>query len=114
MQLVKPSEEVIVLPTHTVSNPCTGKVFSAEMHHPRVDQACTGDNVGLNIEDLDKNNMSRSGDVMVDKKDSILGRTKEFNAQFQVLDIPKEIKEGFSTIEFVRCDSATFRIPALK
>ena len=73
-----------------------------------------GDNVELNIKDLDKNNMSRSGDVMVDKKDSTLGRTKEFNAQFQVLDITKEIKEGFSTIEFVRCDSATLRIPALE
>ena len=63
----------------------------------RVDQACTSDNVGLNIKDLDKNNMSRSEDVMVDKKD----RTKEFNAQLQVLDIPNEIKEGFSTIGFV-------------
>ena len=40
----------------------TGKVFTVEMHHPRVDQACTGDNVGLNIKDLDKNNMSRVGD----------------------------------------------------
>ena len=102
MQLVKPGEEV-VLPTHTVSNPYTGKVFTVEMHHPRVDQACTGDNVELNIKDLDKNNMSRSGDVMVDKKDHTLGRTKEFNAQFQVLDIPKEIKEGFSTSGF--CDA---------
>ena len=44
--------------------------------------------------DLDKNNMSRSEDVMVDKKD----RTKEFNAQLQVLEIPNEIKEGLSTI----------------
>ena len=101
MQLVKPGEEVVVLPTHTVSNPYTGKVFTVEMHHPRVDQACTGDSVGLNIKDLDKNNMSRSEDVMVDKKDRTLGQTKEFNAQLQVLDIPNEIKEGFSTIGFV-------------
>ena len=97
MQFVKPGEEVVVLPTHTVSNPYIGKVFTVEMHHPRVDQACTGDNVGLNIKDLDKNNMSRSEDVMVDKKD----RTKEFNAHLQVLDIPNEIKEGFSTSGFV-------------
>ena len=74
-----------------------------EMHHPRVDQACTGDNVGLNIKDLDKNNMSRSGDVMVDKKDRTLGRTKEFNAQFQVLDIPNVIKEDYSPID--SCDA---------
>ena len=60
-----------------------------------MDEACTGENVGLNIKDLDKNNMSRSEDVMVDKKDRTLGRTKEFNAQLQVLDIPNEIKERF-------------------
>merc|ERR1712032_1613083 len=53
------------LPTHTASNPCTGKVFTVEMHHQRVDFANPGDNVGLNIKGLDKNNMPRSGDVMV-------------------------------------------------
>merc|ERR1712137_715065 len=47
--VVKPGEEVIFLPTHTASNPCTGKVFTVEMHHSRVDFANPGDNVGLNI-----------------------------------------------------------------
>ena len=60
--VVKPGEEVIFLPTHTVSNPCTGKVFTVEMHHTRVDFANPGDNVGLNIKGLDKGNMPRSGD----------------------------------------------------
>merc|ERR1712172_378664 len=50
--VVKPGEEVIFLPTHTASNP--------------------GVNVGLNIKGLDKNNMPRSGDVMVYKKDTTL------------------------------------------
>merc|ERR1712216_934348 len=59
--IVKPGEEVIFLPTHTASNPCTGKVFTVEMHHSRVDAANPGDNVGLNIKGLDKNNMPRSG-----------------------------------------------------
>merc|ERR1739838_932227 len=86
--IVKPGEEVIFLPTHTASNPCTGKVFTVEMHHQRADFANPGDNVGLNVKGLDKNNMPRSGDVMVYKKDTTLGQTKEFNAQIQVLDIP--------------------------
>merc|ERR1711865_991977 len=30
--IVKPGEEVVFLPTHTASNPCTGKVFTVEMH----------------------------------------------------------------------------------
>merc|ERR1712085_214085 len=43
------------------------------------------------------------GDVMVYKKDTTLGQTREFDAQIQVLDIPNEIKTGYSPIGFVRC-----------
>jgi len=112
--IVKPGEEVIFLPTHTPSNPCTGKVFTVEMHHQRVEYAQPGDNVGLNIKGLDKNNMPRSGDVMVYKKDTSLGQTREFAAQIQVLDIPNEIKVGYSPIGFVRCGRAACRISNLK
>merc|ERR1739845_314163 len=102
----KPGEEVIFLPTHTASNQCNGKVFTVEMHHTRAEQAQPGDNVGLNIKGLDKQNMPRSGDVMVYKKDTPLGQTAEFDAQIQVLDIPNEIKTGYSPIGFVRCGRA--------
>merc|ERR1712151_964705 len=107
--VVKPGEEVVFLPTHTASNPGTGKVFTVEMHHQRVDFAIPGDNVGLNIKGLDKNNMPRGGDVMVYKKDTTLGQTKEFDAQIQTLDIPGEIKVGYSPIGFVRCGRAACR-----
>merc|ERR1712146_413542 len=36
--------------------PCRGKVFSIEMHHKQVDKAMAGDNVGLNIKGLTKEN----------------------------------------------------------
>merc|ERR1719226_183441 len=75
--VVKPGEEVVFLPTHTASNPCTGS-------------------------------------VMVYKKDTTLGQTREFDAQIQVLDIPNEIKVGYSPIGFVRCGRAACRISALK
>merc|ERR1719440_310898 len=94
--VVKPGEEVVFLPTHTASNPCTGKVFTVEMHHSRVDFANPGDN------------------VMVYKKDTTLGQTREFDAQIQVLDIPNEIKTGYSPIGFVRCGRAACRVSALK
>merc|ERR1712107_253170 len=112
--VVKPGEEVVSLPTHTASNPCTGKVFTVEMHHSRVDFANPGDNVGLNIKGLDKINMPRSGDVMVYKKYTTLGQTKEFSAQIQVLDIPNEIKVGYSPIGFVRCGRSACRVSKLK
>merc|ERR1712187_296225 len=57
---------------------------------------------GMDVE-VGKQNMPRSGDVMVYKKDTTLGQTKEFDAQIQVLDIPNEIKVGYSPIGFVRC-----------
>merc|ERR1712100_572359 len=112
--VVKPNEEVIFLPTHTASNPCAGKVFTVEMHHQRADFANPGDNVGLNIKGLDKQNMPRSGDVMIYKKDTILGQCGEFDAQIQVLDIPGEIKCGYSPIGFVRCGRSACRIVKLK
>jgi len=112
--IVKPGEEVVFLPTHTSSNPCVGKVFTVEMHHKRMDEAMPGDNVGLNIKGLDKQNMPRGGDVMIYKKDSTLTQTQEFDAQIQVLDIPGEIKTGYSPIGFVRCGRAACRLVKLK
>merc|ERR1712125_233801 len=111
--IIKPNEEVIYMPTHTSANTCGGKVFTIEMHHTRHEQAKPGDNVGLNIKGLDKQNMPRSGDVMVYKKDTTLGQTKEFDAQIQVLDIPNEIKVGYSPIGFVRCGRSACRISEL-
>jgi elongation factor 1-alpha len=61
-----------------------------------------------------KMNMPRSGDVMVYKKDTTLGQTRECNAQIQVLDIPNEIKVGYSPIGFVRCGRSACRISKLK
>ena len=81
---MKPGEEVCFLPTHTASNPCGGKVFTVEMHHKRQDSAGPGDNIGMNIKGLDKQNMPRSGDVMVYKKDTSLGACDNFDAQIQV------------------------------
>ena len=108
--VVKPNEEVLFLPTHTASNPCTGKVFTVEMHHKRVEEANPGDNVGMNIKGLDKLNMPRTGDVMVYKKDTTLTTVKSFTAQIQTLDIPGEMKVGYSPIGFVRCGRAACRV----
>jgi len=108
--MVKPGEEVIFLPTHSASNACGGKVFTVEMHHKRQDSAGPGDNIGMNIKGLEKNNMPRTGDVMVYKKDSSLSACADFDAQIQVLDIPGEIKVGYSPIGFVRCGRAACRV----
>merc|ERR1712216_1003920 len=107
---VKPGEEVKFLPTHTAANACTGKVFTVEMHHKRIEHGAAGDNIGMNVKALNKENMPRVGDVMIYKGDSTLGTTKNFAAQVQVLDIPGEIKCGYSPIGHVRCGRAACRL----
>merc|ERR1712070_299750 len=109
----KPGEEVVFIPTHTASNACAGKVFTVEMHHKRAESAGPGDNVGLNIKGLDKQNMPRSGDIMIYKKDDSLKQVQNFTAQIQVLDIPGEIKVGYSPIGFVRTGRSACRVSKL-
>jgi len=99
---VKPGDEVVFLPTHTASTSCTGKVFTVEMHHKSVERALAGDNVGLNIKGLNKDNMPRVGDVMILKSDTSIGRVKSFVAQVQILNHPGELKVGYCPIGFVR------------
>merc|ERR1711959_182579 len=108
--ILKPGDEIVFLPTHTSALPCQGKVFSVEMHHKRVEQAKPGDNVGMNIKGLEKNNMPRAGDVMILKSDPTLKLLKDFTAQIQTLDIPGELKCGYSPIGFVRCGRAACRM----
>jgi elongation factor 1-alpha len=110
---VKPGEEVVFLPTHTTSTPCTGKVFTVEMHHKSVESAAPGDNVGLNIKGLSKDNMPRVGDVMVLKSDQTIGRCKNFVAQVQVMNHPGELKVGYCPIAFVRTGRSAVRMSAI-
>eukprot|EP01125_Pyxidicula_operculata_P012796 TRINITY_DN420_c0_g1_i2.p1 TRINITY_DN420_c0_g1~~TRINITY_DN420_c0_g1_i2.p1 ORF type:complete len:463 (+),score=133.11 TRINITY_DN420_c0_g1_i2:49-1437(+) len=100
--VVKPGDEVVFLPTSTPALACGGKVFSIEMHHKSAPQATAGDNVGLNIKGLKKENMPRVGDIMVLKADKTLNRVKSFTAQVQIMEHPGELKVGYSPIAFVR------------
>eukprot|EP00299_Pterocystis_sp_00344_P014506 c7190_g1_i1.p1 GENE.c7190_g1_i1~~c7190_g1_i1.p1 ORF type:complete len:465 (+),score=105.48 c7190_g1_i1:32-1426(+) len=108
--VVEPNMEVVFLPTHTAANECVGKVFTVEMHHKRVDRAGPGDNVGMNVKNLNKNNMPHTGDVMIKKGDNTLGPAKNFTAQIQTLDIPAEVKRGYCPIGFVRCGRAACKL----
>lgn len=73
-----------------------GKIFKIEMHHKEVEQAGPGDNVGLNIKGLNKDDMPRVGDVMY-----IMGQAnddkpprpiKSFRATVMVHDHPGQLK----------------------
>merc|ERR1711985_82264 len=101
--------------------PCRGKVFSIEMHHKQVERAMAGDNVGLNIKGLSKENMPRVGDIICDEKDG-LTETAEFTMQVAVQDHPgqlkaatydeksKEYRGGFCPIAFARTARAPVQL----
>jgi len=108
--IVKPGDEVVFLPTHTTNLSCTGKIFSVEMHHKSQPQATAGDNVGLNIKGLVKENMPRVGDIMILKSDATLKKVKEFSCQVQILNHPGELKIGYSPIAFVRTARSAVRM----
>jgi len=107
---VKPGEEVLFLPTHTQSTACPGKIFTVEMHHVKIDAGGSGDNIGMNVKNLNKENMPRVGDVMIYKNDSSISTTENFAADIQVLDIPGALKCGYSPIGHVRCGRAACRM----
>jgi elongation factor 1-alpha len=110
--VVKKNDEVVFLPTHTEANPCSGKVFSIEMHHKTVDEGVPGYNVGVNIKGLNKKNMPHTGDVMVLKKDFGVNAVipKTFTMQAQILNHPGELKVGYTPIAFVRTARAPVRL----
>merc|ERR1711937_331840 len=107
---IKPGEEVIFLPTHTASTACPGKIFTVEMHHKKIEEGKSGDSIGMNVKNLNKENMPRVGDVMIYKADGSIQTSANFEASVQVLDIPGSIKVGYSPIGHVRCGRAACRL----
>jgi len=110
---VEPGKDVRFLPTHTSGTPCPGKVFTVEMHHKRVPMANPGDNVGMNMKNLNKDNMPHSGDVMIYAEDKTLRHTKDFTCVLQTLEIPGELKKGYSPIAFVRTGRAACKLSGI-
>jgi elongation factor 1-alpha len=77
---------------------CGGNAFSVEMHHKTVEKASCGDNVGVNVKKLPKENMPRCGDVMcIDDANADPNPPKaaaEFTALVFVQDHPGKLSCG--------------------
>merc|ERR1711982_224875 len=72
----------------------TGKVFTIEMHHKNVDAAIPGDNIGINMKGLNKDNMPKKGDIMVFKNDDSVIPAKRITALVQTLTLPGPLSVG--------------------
>jgi|TARA_B110000444_G_scaffold257124_1_gene294942 elongation factor 1-alpha len=90
-------------PLSFAPNNITGcKMFSMEMHHKKFTECLPGDNIGMSIKGLEKDNMPKAGDVIYKTTDGICKPVKKFTAMVSVQDHPGKLKPGFCPIIHVR------------
>lgn len=92
---MKPGDKVIILPARTGQG-IVGEVKSIEMHHQSLSEAIAGDNVGVNIRGVGKQDIDR-GDVIahVDNPPTV---AEEFMAQIVVINHPTVIAKGYTPV----------------
>ncbi|MBU0498352.1 MAG: translation elongation factor EF-1 subunit alpha, partial [Candidatus Thermoplasmatota archaeon] len=93
--VMKPGMQLIFRPS-TKPGGATGEVKTIEMHHEQLNEALPGDNVGVNIRGVDKNQIRR-GDVAgpINNPPTI---AKSFIAQIMVLNHPSVITAGYTPV----------------
>lgn len=89
--VMKPGQKLIFQPSNK-----SGEVKSIEMHHEEIPQAVPGDNVGVNVRGLAKNDIRR-GDV-AGTTESPPTVAKTFIAQVAVLQHPSVIAAGYTPV----------------
>merc|ERR1712003_19956 len=90
--IIKPGMTVVFAPTGKST-----EVKSVEMHHPAVEQALPGDNVGFNVKNVSIKDIRR-GNVAGDAKKDPPKGAKSFKAQVIVLNHPGKISNGYAPV----------------
>ena len=93
--LMKPGDKIIFKPSMKPGG-ATGEVKTIEMHHEQINQAAPGDNVGVNIRGIAKNEIRR-GDVAGPTSNPPTV-AKSFTAQIMVLNHPSVITKGYTPV----------------
>ncbi|HDM67195.1 MAG TPA: translation elongation factor EF-1 subunit alpha [Thermoplasmatales archaeon] len=93
--VIKPGMKLIFKPSMKPGG-VIGEVKTIEMHHEQIDQAVPGDNVGVNVRGVAKNDIRR-GDVAgpIDNPPTV---AKSFRAQIMVLNHPSVITKGYTPV----------------
>ena len=89
--ILRPGDKIIIMPPGV-----TGEVKTVEMHHEQLKEAKPGDNVGINVRGISKDQIAR-GDVVGHEKDPPTV-AKEFTAQIVVLNHPTAIPIGYTPV----------------
>ncbi|MGY0288460.1 MAG: translation elongation factor EF-1 subunit alpha [Candidatus Methanodesulfokora washburnensis] len=89
--VLKPGDSIIIEPLGK-----TAEVKSIEMHHEPLQKAEPGDNIGINVKGVERNEVRR-GDVIghVNNPPTV---AKEFTAQIVVLQHPTAIAPGYTPV----------------
>jgi elongation factor 1-alpha len=88
-----------------------GELKTIEMHHEQMKEAGPGDNVGINIRGLGKNDMKR-GDVLgpVSNKPTV---AKEFTAKIAILNHPSVLTVGYTPVFHINTAQVSCRVTEL-
>jgi elongation factor 1-alpha len=89
--VIKPNDKIIFMPSNK-----TGEVKTVEMHHEQLPQAEPGDNVGINVRGIGKNEVRR-GDV-IGTTSNPPTVAEEFTAQIVILQHPSAITAGYTPV----------------
>jgi elongation factor 1-alpha len=105
--ILKVNDKVVVMPSGK-----QGEVKSIEMHHEQMSQAEPGDNIGINVRGLGKEDLRR-GDVIghVDNPPTV---AKEFTAKIVVLNHPTVITVGYSPVFHCHTAQVSCKIKEIK
>jgi len=92
---MKPGDKVMVLPAKTGKG-IAAEVKTIEMHHESLKEGLAGDNVGLNMRGVGKQDIAR-GDVIA-HLDSLPTIADEFIAQIVVINHPTVLAVGYQPV----------------
>ena len=93
--VMKIGQKILILPGRSGKG-IAGEIKTIEMHHEQLQQAESGDNVGVNIRGIGKKDVAR-GDVICDAS-SPATIAEEFVAQVAVISHPTVIAKGYTPV----------------
>jgi len=78
------------------------KMFQIEQHHKSLSEAGPGENVGMSIKGIGKDEKVKVGDVIFIEKEGICKPVDEFTALVYVQEHPGVLKPGYTPVVFSR------------
>jgi elongation factor 1-alpha len=89
------------------------KMFQIEQHHKQLPAAGPGENVGMSIKGISKDEKIEVGDVIYIEKEGALSAVKKFTALVFVQEHPGVLKVGYTPVVFSRTARVACKMTAI-